>query len=244
MLTEKEMLEYELLNLLTDGELPKGAVALSLLLRENGFNASSATVGRLLSDFDYQSLTIKHGFKGRTLTVEGTEKLAELKSKRRITEVSSTFYNSVDAENKDNLIDILIARRGIERESSRLAAMNATKADLDGISDVYHLQSKDASDGIISADHDVLFHRAIAKASKNKVLLAAYDFIWQHGRFSPVMEYIRSSVGSVIAADHKNILDALLEKNPNKADKCMAEHIDSLINDVRKYWSRAQKKAD
>ena len=241
MLTEKEMLEYELISLLSDEHTPKGAVALSLLLRENGYSISSATVGRMLSEFDYQGLTIRHGFRGRTLTGEGNNKLAELKSRQRVNEVSSTFYNSVDAESKDNLIDVLIARRGIERESTRLAAINATEEDLAEISEAYYLQSKDAADGAVSADNDVIFHQAIAKASKNSVLLAAYDFIWQHGRFSPVMVYIRSFVGGVIAADHKKILDALLEKNPDKADKCMAEHIDSLISDVNKYWSMAQR---
>jgi len=242
VLTEKEMLEYELINLLTDEEKPKGSVILSLLLRENGFNVSGATVGRMLSEFDHNGLTTKHGFRGRLLTGKGLDRFSELKSKQHMNEVSSKFYNTVDADNKHNLINVLIARRGIERESARLAAINATPKDIANISKAYRLQSKDAADGVISADNDVLFHLSIAKASKNTVLAAAYDYIWQHGRFSPVMEYIRSSVGSVIAADHKKILDAIIEKDPEEAERCMAEHIDNLISDVNKYWIMAQEK--
>ena len=241
MLTDKEMLEYELLNLLTDMDNPMGAFRLSLLLKDKDMDVSGATVGRMLSGFDYRGYTAKHGFQGRVLTGEGIKRLAELTSRRRLEEVSSEFISSVDAESKSNLIDVLIARRGIERESARLAALNATDEDIRNLSKVYTVQAKDAAVGMISADNDVLFHQSIARASKNRVLAAAYDFIWQNGSFSPVMEYIRSSVGGVIAADHKKILDALMERNPDEADKCMAEHIDSLISDVHKYWIRAQR---
>lgn len=239
MLTAKEMAEYECLNLLTNAQDPIGAVTLSLLLKKKELDVSGATVGRMLSEFDHEGLTTKHGFQGRILTGTGLKRLAELKSKRRLAEVSARFYNSVDAESKDNLIDVLVARRGIERETARLAATLATEADLETLRKVYNTQIKDATDGIVSADSDVLFHQALAKASKNKVLAAAYDFTWQNGRFSPVMEYIRSAVGGIIAVDHGKILDALLKRDPDEADKCMAAHIDSLINDVQKYWDSA-----
>jgi GntR family L-lactate dehydrogenase operon transcriptional regulator len=240
MLSEKEMIEYELLNLLTDVENPVGAVTLSLLLKGKDLNVSSATVGRMLTGFDYHGLTAKHGFQGRMLTDAGIRTLTALESKLRLEEVSSKFYDAMDADNKSQLIDVLIARRGIERESARLAAINATEEDIRSISKVYNLQAKDAADGIQSPDNDVLFHRAIARASKNRVLAAAYDFIWQNGHFSPVMEYIRSSVGGILSADHKKILNALISRNSDEADRYMAEHIDSLIRDVHKYWTMVQ----
>ena len=105
---------------------------------------------------------------------------------------------------------------------------------------VYKIQRKDAVNGIISSDNDVLFHQAIARASKNKVLAAAYDFIWQNGKLSPVMEYIRTSVGGTISVDHGKILEALIVRDPDLAEKRMMEHIDSLIIDVNNYWSQAE----
>jgi len=239
MLTDKEVVEYECLRLLTNIQNPMGAVTLSLLLKKRGLDVSGATVGRLLSGFDHEGLTTKHGFQGRILTNAGIKRYTELKSKRLLAEVSSRFYKSVDAESKDNLIEVLVARRGIERETARLAAIRATEEDINTLRKVYETQVKDNTDGILAADSDVLFHQTLAKASKNKVLAAAYDFIWQNGRFSPVMEYIRSAVGGVIAVDHGKILDALLKHNPDEAEKCMTAHIDSLINDVQKYWDLA-----
>ena len=242
MLTDKEMLEYELLNQLADEARPKGAVTLSLLLKGKGIEVSGATVGRMLSRFDYQGFTARHRFQGRVLTDEGSKWLSAQKIRMHLEEVSSKLYSSIDAESKENLINVLIARRGIERESARLAALNATQEDISNLSEVYSLQAKDALEGISSAEKDVIFHQSIARASKNNVLAAAYDFIWQNGRFSPVMEYIRSSVGGVISVEHKKILKALIERNPDEAEKCMVEHIDNLINDVNEYWIKAQEK--
>ena len=239
MLTEKEIVEYELLNLLNDAQDPMGAVMLSFLLKEKGLNVSSATVGRMLSGFDYAGLSSRHGFQGRLLTDTGKKRFAELKSKQHLAEVSSRFFESVDAETRDTLIDVLIARRAIERETSRLAAIRATKGDINMIHKVISKQIRDTAEGKLTADSDVLFHQSIAKASKNRVLSAAYDFIWQNGRFSPVMEYLHSSVGGVMAVEHGKILKALLKRDPDEAEKCMVAHIDSLINDVQKCWNQA-----
>ena len=243
MLNDNEKAEFELFSLLTSVQDPMGSVTLSLLLREKNLNISSATVGRMLVRFDHEGLTARHGFRGRVLTDAGVKRFMELRNKQHFEELTSKFYKSIDAESKDNLIEVLIARRGIEQESVRLAATRATKEDLQNLKKLYAHQNKDASKGIVSSEFDVLFHQAIARASKNKVLLAAYDFIWQNGRFSPVMEYIRISVGGTIAADHGKIVDALLERNADRAVKFMAGHIDSLIGDVQKYWNLSHKTA-
>ena len=242
MLTDKETAEFELLNLLTIGSAPMGAVSSSLLLREKGLNISVASVGRMLSSFDYQGLTSKQGFQGRILTDNGLKRLSELSSKLHLAEISSRFFESVDAESKSNLIDVLIARRGIERETARLAAINATEDDFALLCKVYEKQNMDTANGKDTADSDVLFHQTVAVSSKNKVLSAAYDFIWQNGKFSPVMEYIRLAVGGVIAVDHGKILDALIKRDPDEADRCMAAHIDSLLSNVQKYWGQVIEK--
>ena len=241
MLNDNERAEFEVFSLLTDKQNPMGSVSISLLLKEKNLNLSSATIGRMLARFDHGGLTTRHGFRGRVLTEMGFKRFRELKSREQLGELASKFYESIDAESMENLIEVLIARRGIEQESVRLAALNASNEDVQSIKNWYIQQSKDASSGIGSPESDVFFHQSICRASRNKVLSAAYDFIWQHGRFSPVMEYIRMAVGSTIAADHKSILDAIVEHDADKAEKCMTNHIDSLINDVKKYWSSSQK---
>ena len=237
--TKKEKIEYELLNMLADTIVPVGSVTLSLLLKEQGLDVSGATVGRVLSEFDYKGYTAKYGYKGRMLTSPGQERYAELKNKQQLAEYSQKFYESVDAESRDNLIDVLIARRGIERETVRLAAIHATREDIGTLVHMYSVQKEDDAKGKRSHDSDVRIHQMIAQASKSQVLAAAYDFIWQNGKFSPVMEYIRTTVGSAMVVEHGRILEALIDKDPDEAEERMVAHIDNLISDVNKYWHLA-----
>ena len=71
MLTQKEDNELHLLSILAAEEEPVGSVKLSLLLEEQACSLSSATIGRILSEFDHRGYTVKHGYRGRTLTEAG-----------------------------------------------------------------------------------------------------------------------------------------------------------------------------
>jgi len=82
-----------------------------------------------------------------------------------------------------------------------------------------------------------MFHQAVAAASKNMVLIATYDFIWQNGKFSPLMEYVRTAVGGKLVNDHEKILDAIAANDPHAAEQAMVAHIEGLIGDVDKYWN-------
>lgn len=241
MLTQKEQIEYELLRILSENEQPIGSSTLSLMLKEREIECSTATIGRMLGEFDYLGLTERLGYRGRMLTSAGEEQLNALQRRQDLTEYSSLFYSSVDAKSKDNLVDVLIARRGIEREIARLAALNATEEDILRIRQVLEQQTEKAATGRVSSESDVKLHRAIAAASKNKILAAAYDFIWQNGRFSPIMEYVRTAVGGTIAVDHGRILSAIEARDPDAASEAMGAHIDSLIEDVNNYWQQAEK---
>lgn len=243
MLTQREENELRLLSILADSELPVGSVMLSLQLNEQQYQLSSATIGRILSEFDHRGYTVKHGYRGRTLTALGQSRKADLLRLRSISVFSDKINQSVDMGSKENLINILTARRGIEREMVRLAALNATEEDLQHIRETIELQTKDSESGKLSADYDVAFHRAIAAASKNPILAAAYDFIWQNGKYSPVMEYIRNFVGSVLKVDHMSILAAIESGDSKEAERRMVRHIEGLINDVNEYWSLAEEES-
>lgn len=240
MLSSREEQEYTLLGMLAKSDEPVGSVLLSLQMDESECAVSSATIGRLLSDFDRKGYTLKHGYRGRTLTATGRTRLTELANSRSLSEFSSRFHQTLDVGSKKSLLDVLTARRGIEREMARLAALNATQSDIRLIYKTFELQNP--NDGRMSGDYDVAFHQAIARASKNQVLAAAFDLIWQNGKFTPVMEYIRTYVGGVLTVDHTTILTAIENHEPELAELRMVHHIDSLISDVTRYWSSAERK--
>ncbi len=115
LLSQKEAQELALLNILRDNPHPLGSVSISILLKDGGYAISAATVGRLLSEMDFRGFTAKYGYKGRVLTEDGTRRLDELCKQRELDAMSSKFYEAVDSQSKDDLIDVLTARRGIER---------------------------------------------------------------------------------------------------------------------------------
>lgn len=232
----------DVLSVLAGHDEPVGSGALTLSLREKQWGTSAATIGRMLGELDHSGVTQKLGYKGRLLTKPGEKRLLELRNKDELAKFSTRFYETVETESKTTLLNILTARRGIEREAARLAAINATGEDIAHIRGILQLQKEYVERGEMSAEQDVVFHQAVARASKNDVLAAAYDFIWQNGKFSPVMEYIRLSVGTKMAVDHSHIIEAIIAKDPAEAEYLMVLHIDGLINDANKYWSLAQKK--
>ena len=241
----KERQKYELLRILVESKDSIGSSTLCQMLRRRDLNISSATVGRILNEFDFEGLTVRQGYKGRVLTDLGREQFLEYRKKMEFEEFSSKLYEAVNETDPESLINILIARRGIEREIAKLAAERATKEDIAEIKAAYQVHSdsvKTKKHGMITSENDVLFHRAIAKASKNIILASTYDFIWQNGRLSPIMEYVRISVGGAIAVDHGKILAAIEANDPDEAQEMMMAHINSLINDVNKYWKEKKTK--
>lgn len=240
----KERQKYELLRILIESKEPVGSSTLCQMLKRRNLNISSATVGRILNEFDFEGLTVRRGYKGRVLTDSGLEHFQEYRRKAEFEEFSSRLYEAVNETDPESLINILVARRGIEREIAKLAAERATAEDLEEIRTAYQIHFdnvKNKKHGMITAENDVLFHRAIAKASRNIILASTYDFIWQNGRLSPIMEYVRVSVGGTIAVDHGKILAAIEAKDPDLAQEMMTAHIDSLINDVNKYWRKTKQ---
>ncbi|MEW5935974.1 MAG: FCD domain-containing protein, partial [Bacillota bacterium] len=85
---------------------------------------------------------------------------------------------------------------------------------------------------------DVSFHRLLARAAGNRLLLAASELVREEGQLSPVLEYIRGRVGSVMVADHRAILERVRARDPEGAARSMARHIDNIIADVVRFWEQ------
>ncbi|MBO8168382.1 MAG: FCD domain-containing protein [Thermoanaerobacteraceae bacterium] len=237
-MTEREAYEYQILSIIAGKVEPIGAGALSKELRARNINISEATVGRILSDMDIQGLTEKIGFQGRKLTEKGMAHLEKLKKIKNRHLHSRELLRLLQEKGCDMLLELLVARRAIEREIARLAAINATDEEIQELIDIEKLQEERQGECGTSAEEDVRFHRAIARAAKNKVLQAAIELIREDGQLSPILEYIRKEVHSVIAIDHRKIVEAIANRDPEAAEKAMVQHIENLMADVKKYCKK------
>ncbi|MFZ5642450.1 MAG: FCD domain-containing protein [Bacillota bacterium] len=241
MPAQRESMEYEILSVMEEKPDPVGSGLLSQLLVSRGLDVSEATVGRVLSGMDSRGLTSKVGFQGRVITDEGRRRLDQLKRVQHRMTYGKRFISTLESRKKEDLIDILVARRAIERELARLAAIHATDAEISLMVSILREQEEFTAMNQMTAEQDVRFHRLIAMAAKNKVLAAALDLIRHDGQLSPILEYIRTEVGGRLAVGHERILRAIMDRDPAGAEQAMIDHIESLIVDVQKYWAMGKE---
>src|SRR5690606_28618628 len=114
------------LEILARGSVPRGARYVARELREAGYTISEPTVSRILTRLDEAGVTIAAGAKGRVLTERGRAMVSDIvRNRSREEELSG----ALDIQHIDQLLDLLRARRGLEREVIVLAAERATEED-------------------------------------------------------------------------------------------------------------------
>ncbi|HHY41285.1 MAG TPA: FCD domain-containing protein [Thermoanaerobacterales bacterium] len=236
---EKLRLLFFTLKAIDNSQGPVGSGFIRHSLQMQGFDISEATVGRILRQLDLKGYTERIGFKGRKLTPTGKELLAELERENNINHYGKELLNVIRVTGKQELLDMLIARKAIESQLAKLAAMYITDEEILEMEKIIKRQEIHVKEGISIADDDVEFHKIISKAARNRVLDAAMDLIRQHGQLSPMLEYIRKRVKSTVLLDHKSIYEAIASRNPELAEKAMINHIENLERDVKKYWEIA-----
>ena len=232
MLSEKEKQQLIILRQLHKSDIPLGSGMLKDAIRSEGMELSEATVGRLLRDLDLQGFTLRIGFQGRTLTTVGSEYLEQLERDYQRSFYGSELIKSLNTRRKQDLIDILIARRAVEGEIARLAAKNASDNEVDKMRSIVQKQAELINAGESGVQQDSEFHTLLAKAGQNHVLYTVLDLIRREGSFSPVIERIRNQMRGSMVKDHLEILVAIQSRDPEQAYQAMVNHIEGLIQDV------------
>lgn len=229
-------LEYLALKAIADSPEPLGSWGLRDGLAQAGVKVSEATAGRILREMDKRGLTERQGFRGRVLTAQGQARLGKLAQERRAFHNQRAFLQALRAHNREQLLEILEARRAIESEVARLAALRATAGLLEQLAQLVNQHQAQVAAHLTGWQEDASFHRLLAQGAGNRLLLAASELVREEGQLSPVLEYIRGRVGSVMVADHRAILEKVVARDPEGAQQAMARHIDNVIRDVVRFW--------
>lgn len=226
-------LEYLTLSFLDSAGGPVGSGALCDWLRQNGNDISEATVGRFLRELDFRSLTERAGFKGRVLTEKGNATLAEARRERAMEHSSAELIRALQANALDEVVDVLVARRAMERETARLAAIHATDDDLQALDALLHRY--EVSDQVPAiAETDFAFHVHLAEISHNRVLQAATRLIHAQAKSSAIPAPIHRKLKPDLARQHREIVDAIRAHDPARAEAAMVAHLDGVIEVVRR----------
>lgn len=139
------------------------------------------------------------------------------------------------ASGSDDLVEV---REILEPEIAALAAARATEEHIALLQEA--VQVMDASladaDTYIAADND--FHRALAKATQNHLILTFVDSIVD--LLSEQRKHIFSVEGGSARGQlhHKRLLDAMLRRDPEAARTAMQAHLQQVRADVKTALSR------
>ncbi|MBE0607180.1 MAG: FadR family transcriptional regulator [Deltaproteobacteria bacterium] len=132
---------------------------------------------------------------------------------------------SVIFTEKDDQMELFEMRRMIEPDLAYLAAERATEEEIEMMKNVLDLQEEKIARGESGTDVDKNFHYIMARAAKNKVLLRITDniidllaesreqYLQVEGR--PQKSILR----------HREVLEAIRAGDPERAEKCMLEHL-------------------
>jgi GntR family transcriptional regulator, transcriptional repressor for pyruvate dehydrogenase complex len=131
-----------------------------------------------------------------------------------------------------SILQVYDARRTIEMRTVALAAMRRSTAEAAEISGLAASMAEDFATAGKVMEHDISFHEAIARASKNPLLsliVGAFRGVtlhtWQIGWSSRRTDDDRH--GSVEC--HIRIAEAIAQQKAEEAEECMAEHFDNSV---------------
>ncbi|MBI2527461.1 MAG: FadR family transcriptional regulator [Candidatus Rokubacteria bacterium] len=129
--------------------------------------------------------------------------------------------------------DFLEARKEIEVTSARLAALNATGDDLAAIAEtIVELQATGRVDSVFIVDSSLRFHLAVARASRNQVLLRMTESLIDLVLRSTVRVDFTAELRDQMVRAHQRIFDAIRNHDAEGVARRMRRHLEGFTEYV------------
>ena len=234
---ERQESELVALALMDETGAPVGAGRLARALRRSGITVAEPTAGRLLHALDERGYTRTAGAKrGRVITEAGRQRLAELRQRDRQGEHGARMVGAIEATDIADLIDLLYVRRSVETEAARVAAIRATDEELDHIAAFAAEHAQAARHGGGISTPSMVFHRLVAEASHNRLLIAVALLLLDPANdpLERLLDAIALDEGVTLdhVADHVALASVLKTRDAAVAEATMRAHMDDLIRTV------------
>ncbi|MBU2886708.1 FadR family transcriptional regulator [Gilvimarinus agarilyticus] len=138
--------------------------------------------------------------------------------------------------------EILEIRYILEAEACALAAARITDEEIAKLKVALQDMAEEEKHEDASEKADWTFHKIIADASQNSAISAVVDWLWQLRNESELstafLERLRKEGVHPSIDDHKRIIEALEQRNPEKARNAMRVHIDNASEAAATYFGR------
>lgn len=146
--------------------------------------------------------------------------------------LAATLRARAAAVGEQSPLDVVAARRALEPTCAALAAIHRNQADLNLLRATMDAASEQNRLGLDTDEADVAFHRGVAAASRNPVLLHLVEHtvgILRQQIWSELERRSQSRGGMAqFLEQHRPILVAIENSDPEAATQAMLDHIDSV----------------
>ncbi len=171
----------------------------------------------------------------------GRARLHDLERLHITLERHSEILRSVAPKDLASLRDLLIARRALERETARLAAMGATAADLDGLEALIERHNVALANGdAAELQFGIEIHRRVARLAGNRAIASMLDLILHEVSLWNLEAAILHARRATSPSDHYQFLAALRRHDASAAEAAMVAHIDRILDEVVRYATREE----
>ncbi|WDZ97431.1 FadR/GntR family transcriptional regulator [Herbaspirillum sp. WKF16] len=158
----------------------------------------------------------------------------------------------IDLSSEEGPLELIRAREMIEGEVAYAAARNAGREHIEAIEEAFQLMIAHTDAGINPLEADRLFHIRLAEATGNSVLVGLVTQLFD-ARLGPLFKRLHSHFDSKVVwyeaiDEHALVIQALRERNPDKARAAMRRHMDISFtrysaNLILKYGTREKRAA-
>jgi len=142
-----------------------------------------------------------------------------------------------------DIIDIFEVRAALESLAAGLAAERITEEELDELERaLFQIQEVSTGDNIgVVADKDATFHELLFRASRNQRLVAMITHLQEQiQRFRTTSLSVPGRTKHAVA-EHKNIVDAIGERNVELAQALAREHVENAEQSFLKVLQEAEE---
>ena len=130
------------------------------------------------------------------------------------------------------LRDLMDLRRVVEPAAVRLATQRASAEDIAGIDAALAGMKRAVKEGGDYVSHDLRFHQGLLRSCRNRMLIQMSKALAALLRTSFELSTSRKGAPAKSIALHQAVLDAVIARNPAKAEKAILVLIDGAHEDI------------
>lgn len=138
------------------------------------------------------------------------------------------------AEQVKEVLDLFVARRAIEEACAEMAALHATPEQIEQIGQSVEGMRRLMDDDAACIDQDVLFHKTIARASGNPVLLDLMNALERVMRENMYRTAPLRETFPQVMHYHEAIYEGIKNRDSAAARRAMRGHLGYMIKELQK----------